>query len=146
MKTLLISGFGFGLALAQAGESKVKMQDLPPAVQQAVKEHTKGATLVGLAKEVENGKTFYEAETKVNGKGRDILFDPAGTIVEVEEEVTLDSIPPGARDAIQKKAGKSRITKVEKLTKGGNVTYEAGTKKGFKTSEIQVNADGALVK
>ena len=53
-------------ALPRTSESKVKMGSLPPAVQQAVKEQSQGAKLVGLAKEVEDGKTLYEAELKVN--------------------------------------------------------------------------------
>ena len=36
-----------------AAETKVRMQDLPQAVQDAVKEQTRNATLVGLNKEVE---------------------------------------------------------------------------------------------
>ena len=64
---------------AVASEKAVKMKDLPPAVQKAVQEQTQGAELKGLAKEVEKGKTFYEAETMVNGRTRDLLFDDAGT-------------------------------------------------------------------
>ena len=53
---LSIAGF------AQDKEVKVKMQDLPLAVQKTVREQAKGATLHGLSKEIEDGKTFYEAE------------------------------------------------------------------------------------
>jgi uncharacterized membrane protein YkoI len=69
------------------------MQDAPAAVQQAIKEQRKGATLRGLASEVENGKTLYEAELKVNGHSKDITFDQQGQIVSVEEETTLAQIP-----------------------------------------------------
>ncbi len=48
------------LALALVADTKIKMEDLPKAVQDAVKEQTKGATIVGFAKEVEKGKTMYE--------------------------------------------------------------------------------------
>ena len=83
---------------ALSADTKVKMADLPPAVQTAVKEQTKTATLVGLSKETENGKTTYEAETTVNGKSRDVSFDKTGAIVAVEQEVDLDSIP-GCRES-----------------------------------------------
>jgi hypothetical protein len=99
---------------AVASEKAVKMKDLPPAVQKAAQEQTKGSELKGLAKEVEKGKTFYEAETVIHGRARDLLFDDAGALVEV-------------------------------LTKGTEVTYEARIKKGLKTSEVQVKADGSLV-
>lgn len=138
--TMLVAGLS-------AAEKKVKMQDLPPAVQQAVKEQTKGgATLKGLAKEVEDGKTLYEAEMTVNGHGKDVSFDAAGTVVSVEEEVALDSIPAPAREAIQKAAGTGKIAKVESVTEKGTTFFEAQVKKGIKSSEVKVDAAGKTVK
>jgi len=119
---------------------------LPMPVQQTVKEQTKDATLIGITKEKEKGKTVYEVETKVDGKGRDILVDTTGAVIEVEQEVELDSIPAAAKAAIEKKAAGAKITKVETLTKGGKTTYEAAITKGKKTSEITVAADGSAVK
>ena len=125
-----------------AADTKVKMADLPPAVQAAVKEQTKSATLVGLVKETENGKTTYEAETTVNGKTRDVAFDKTGAIVAVEQEVDVDSIPAAAKAAIQKKVGTGKLTKVESVTEGKAVSYEATIVKAGKSSEVGVNADG----
>ena len=126
-----------------AADVKVKMADLPPAVQAAVKEQTKNATLVGLSKETEHGKTTWEAETSLNGKSRDVSFDKTGSIVAVEQEVDLDSIPAPAKAAIQKKLGQGTLKKVESVTVGSVVSYEATITANGKTSEIGVNADGA---
>ena len=123
-------------------ETHIKMKDLPEAVQKTVREQTKTAQLRGLAKEVENGKTFYEAETRVNGKSRDILIDPTGAVVEVEEAVALESIPEAARKGLQGKAGSGKIVSVESVTKGSVVSYEAVVLKNGKKSEIAVSADG----
>src|SRR5579872_7560012 len=76
-----------------AGETKVNMKDLPPAVQKTVQEETRNAKLKGLSKEVEHGQTFYEAETMVNGRSRDILIDSTGKVVEVEEQADLAAVP-----------------------------------------------------
>jgi uncharacterized membrane protein YkoI len=127
---------------ALSADTKVKMADLPPAVQAAVKEQTKIATLVGLSKETENGKTTYEAETTVNGKSRDVSFDKTGAIVAVEQEVDLDSLPAPAKAAIQKKVGTGTLKKVESVTEGKAVSYEATIVKAGKSSEVGVNADG----
>lgn len=127
-----------------ASEKRVKMADLPEAVQKTVKEQTNSAQLVGVSKDVENGKTFYEAETRANGKTRDVLIDSTGTVVEVEQEVTLDSIPEAAKKAIQTKAGSGKIVKVESVTKGSTVTYEAALSKHGKKSEVVVTADGVV--
>ena len=147
MRTTLVIALGLiGGVAAMGAEKKVKLQDLPPAVQQAVKDQTKNATLVGLSQEVENGKTVYEAETKVNGHGRDMIIDGSGAILEVEEEVALESIPAAARAAIEKQAAGGKIAKVETVTKGKTVTYEAGVTKNGKKSEVSFTADGAPVK
>jgi uncharacterized membrane protein YkoI len=136
-----------GLATAQEeSEKKVKMQNLPAAVQQVVKEHSQGAKLRGLATEVDNGKTVYEAELTVDGHSKDITFDANGQVVSVEEETTLASIPAPARAAIQKAAGKGKVLAIETVTEGGNVSYEAQLRTGGKKSEVKVDATGALVK
>jgi hypothetical protein len=132
-----------GVALNAAAETKLKMADLPSAVQKAVQEQLKNATLVGLSKEVEKGKTLYEVETTAKGKTRDLMVDSAGVVVEVEEEVDMATLPAAAREAIQKKAAAGKVTKVESLTKGGTlVAYEAAVLTGRKKSEVAVTPAG----
>lgn len=134
------------LMAAAAQEKGLKVKDLPPAVQKTVQEQLKGAELKGLSKETAKGKTIYELETTVNGKTRDLLIDANGAVLEVEEATALDAIPAPARTAFQKAATGGKIKTVEILTKGGKVTYEAAISKGGKNSEIQVTADGTVVK
>jgi uncharacterized membrane protein YkoI len=134
------------LAPALIAEIKIKMEDLPKAIQDAVKEQTKDATIAGYFKEVEKGKTMYEVETKVNGLSRDLLFDAKGNVVSIEEETTLDKIPTGAKAAIEKRATGGKITKVETVTEGATVSYEAVVNKKGKNTEIGVNADGSARK
>jgi uncharacterized membrane protein YkoI len=99
---------------------------------------------MGLSKETERGKTVYEVETKVNGKGRDLVLDQAGTVVETEEEVDLDAIPAAAKAAIQKRAPGGTIVKVERLTARSAVSYEAAVRtKAGRNIEVGVNADGS---
>ena len=88
---------------AGAAETKIKLADLPAPVQKTVQEQTKNAELKRLSKEVENGKAFYEIEIIVNGKSRDLLVDPSGKIVELEEAVTLESVPAAVRAALAPK-------------------------------------------
>ncbi|HLW98370.1 MAG TPA: PepSY-like domain-containing protein [Candidatus Acidoferrales bacterium] len=128
-------------ALAQ--EKKLKKSELPAAVQKAVDEQSQGATVVGFSTEKENGQTIYEAQLTVNGKNRDISFDPKGSVLEVEDEVAFDSLPAPVQDGLKKKAGAGKITKVEALTKKGKlVAYEAAVLTGAKKSEVQVGPDG----
>ena len=134
-------------SVVSAAEKRVKMESLPPAVQKTVQEQSKGGTIRGLSKEIEDGKTFYEAELKINGHNRDVLIDPAGSVVEVEEEVPLDSVPAAVKDAIQKRAAKGQIVLVEAVSKNDSiVAYEAKIKTAGKTSEITVKPDGSPAK
>ena len=147
MVAALLVGAGLAAAQEKEQEKKVSMRDLPPAVQQAVKEHSKGATLVGLTQETEEGKTRYEAELKVNGRTKDVTFDSSGKVVSVEEEIAIQSIPAAAREAIRKSAGTGKIILVESVTEGGKTFYEAHIQ-GAKGAEVEVKVDakGNLVK
>jgi len=133
-------------SVAMAAEVSVKMADLPPAVQKTVKEQMAGATLRGLSKETEHGKTTYEAELTVDGTHKDITIDGQGKIIEVEQEVQLASIPDAARSAIAAAAGKSgKVLKVESVTEHDKlVAYEAQIQKtpNGKKSEVRVDAAG----
>ena len=131
---------------AASAAKKVKMKDLPAAVQKTVAAETKNAQLAGIAVEKEGEKTLYELETKVNGMGRDLMIDGAGAILSVEEQVTIDKVPAGARAAMERAAAGGKINKVEILTKGKTVTYEAVISKKGRNSEVTFTAYGQPVK
>ena len=129
--------------VASGQEKKIKRSDLPPAVEKAMAEVSKGAAIKGFSKETENGKTTYEVEMVVNGHSRDVEMEPNGTVAEVEEEVALDSLPAEVKEGLNAKAAGGKILKVESLTKKGKlVAYEAHIEAGGKRHEIQVGPDG----
>src|SRR6202166_4892782 len=134
----LMAGFVV-MTTAQAQEKKIKREDLPAAVEKTVTEQSRGATIKGFSTEVDKGKRLYEVELTVKGHSKDISMDKDGKIVEVEEEVAIDSLPPEVKAGLTKAAGSGTITKVETLTKGSKlVVYEASVKNGMKHSEVQV--------
>jgi Putative beta-lactamase-inhibitor-like, PepSY-like len=144
---VLLSALVFSVAHAQEKEKKIKRSQLPAAVESTVAKESEGATIKGFAAEVEKGQKFYELSLTVNGHNKDILMDKNGNIVEVEEAVSLDSLPAGVQDALKKAAGKGTIQVVESLTKNGNlVAYEGHVKNGKKRSEIQVGPNGEKLK
>jgi uncharacterized membrane protein YkoI len=135
--SIVVAGLG-------AADKKVRMQDLPAAVQKTVQaEEARGAKIVGLSTEVENGKTIYEVETTVAGHTRDLLVNPAGAIVETEEETALNAVPVAVKTALE---ARGKVGKVETVTKGKTVTYEAVVEKNGKKSEIAVDAAGKPIK
>lgn len=142
---LMILGVSFVVTSAQ--EKKIKREQLPLSVEKTVARESEGATIKGFASEVEHGRKFYEASFEVNGHTKDILMDPSGNVVEVEEQVTMSSLPTVVQDALKKLARSGTITTVESLTKNGQlVAYEAHVKHGVKRSEIQVGPNGEKLK
>jgi uncharacterized membrane protein YkoI len=147
MKANLIAAIAAGGLLlagtASAQEKKIKRSELPVAVEKTVAAQEAGATIRGFSVEKEKGQTFYEAEMTVNGHSKDVLIAADGTIVEIEEQVMLDSLPADVKAGLQAKAGAGKILKVESLTKKGKlVAYEAKVEMNGKKSEVQVGPDG----
>src|SRR5690242_14633713 len=143
--TVLATVVVFSVVPAQ--EKKIKREQLPPAVEKTVATESQGATIKGFATEVENGRRLYEVELIVNGHHKDISMDRNGAILEVEEEVSIDSLPAPVQDALKKAARSGTIQTVESLTRNGKlVAYEGHVKRGARRSEIQVGPNGEKLK
>lgn len=144
---VLIFFIGFAFSAVQAQEKKIRREQLPAAVEKTVVTESAGATIKGFATEVEHGQRFYEMTLDVNGHNKDVLIDKDGNVVELEEEVTMDSLPASVQEALKKAAGDGTIQTIESLTKNGTiVAYEAHMKRGKKRSEIQVGPNGEKLK
>jgi hypothetical protein len=138
---LVVSLMVVGSAFAQ--EKKIKRSELPAAVEKTVVEQSKGATIRGFSEEKENGQTTYEAEMLVNGHTKDVQMDANGAVIEIEEQVDLQTVSAEVKAGLEAKAGKGKITKVESITKKEKlVAYEAQVVTDGKKSEVQVGPDG----
>jgi uncharacterized membrane protein YkoI len=148
MKRFLTLCLTAGVLMATASAAKnYAMKELPPAVQKTVQEESKGAEIKNIGKETEKGVTQYEIETMLNGKHRDFNVDAKGTLLVVEEESTIDTLPPAAKAAILKKVGDGKLGMVELFKKSGETMYEAAyTTKAGKKHEVLVKADGTETK
>jgi len=133
---------------ALAAAKSLNLKDLPAAVQKTVQDNLKGGELKNITREVEKGGAQYEVETLLNGKHRDFDVDAKGTLLVVEEEISIDSIPAPAKATIMKRLGAGTLGIVETFTKpGGETMYEAGWKdKAGKKHEVLVTADGREAK
>jgi uncharacterized membrane protein YkoI len=148
MKTILSLALGLGvLGVSLNAEKKYALKDLPPAVQKSVQAELKGGEIKNIGKETEHGVTQYEVETMLNGKHRDFDVDTKGAVVLIEEETSIDAVPPAAKAAILKKVADGKLGMVETFVRGGETMYEAAyrTKDG-KKHEVLVKADGAETK
>ena len=129
--------------MAGAAEKSISRSELPAAVKTTTDEQSKGATVRGYSTDRENGKLEYEVEMLVNGHTKDVTIAPDGRLLEIEEEVSLNSLSTQVRSGLAAQAGKGKITKIESLTKNGKiVAYEAQVLLAGKHSEVQVGPDG----
>src|SRR5437867_10057164 len=123
----IVAGLCGEPAFAQAAKLKaLQLKDLPPTVQQTVRETLKGGAIKNIAKENEHGVEQYEIETTLNGKARDFNVAADGRLLVVEEATTLDAIPAAAKGAIKKTVAGGTVTTVETFAKPGKpLLYEA---------------------
>ena len=127
---------------ANAQETKLDFKDLSPAVQDAARAQSQGATVRGYSKEIEKGKTEYEVQLVVDRKKRDVSIDPNGKVIETEQEVAFESVPEKAQDAIKRGSGGARIEKVEQVKSDHATVYEALVRQNGKKHEIRVLESG----
>ena len=145
----IVAGLCGEHAFAQAAKPKaLQLKDLPPSVQQTVRETLKGGAIKNIAKENEDGVEQYEIESTLNGKARDFNVAADRRLLAVEEATTLDAIPAAAKGAIQKKVGGGTVPTVETFAKPGKpLLYEAAYRDAQgKRHEVLVDADGKDVK
>jgi uncharacterized membrane protein YkoI len=129
-------------AAAAAAERPVQVKDLPAPVQATVKAETAGATVKGISRETEHGATLYEVETIMNGLTRDILVDPAGVVVEVEEQIALEAAPIPVQQALSQMG---QLLKIERVTSHGVTSFEAHIQQASKKRSVTVDANGQVV-
>src|SRR5436309_142966 len=104
-RKLILATLLIGLAavsVVQGQEKKLKRSQLPTAVEKTVATESQGATIKGFATEVEKGKRLYEVALVVDGHSKDISMDKNGNVVEVEEEVSMDSLPAPVQEGLRK--------------------------------------------
>lgn len=75
-----------------------------------------------------------------------VLADDKEGQGKTEEKVTLDQCPAPVQETIKKESAGGTIKEIEKETEGGVTIYEAEFVKDGKTIEIEVAADGKLLK
>lgn len=135
------------------GEKGEKKCSLPAAVQAAVKALFPNGVISESKQEEEEIKA-YEVEVKNDGKESDVKLAEDGTVIEVESDETIDTVPAAVAAAI--KAQNAKIKEVGKEVKYAQLkvvkldapvtSYEAEIIKNGKKIELEIAADGTIIK
>lgn len=124
-----------------AGVKRVRLDELSPAVRAAIDRECKGAKIRAIYSEYSFRHTMYQVDLDLEGHSRRLRIDPSGRLDEVEDEVTLDSIPVQVREALVRKAGGRRILRIDSVTSEGMIrSYVAIVSRDGKNREIRVAA------
>ena len=130
---------------AAAQEKKITARQVPAAVITAFKTSYPNAAIRGYAQEKENGKVFYEIESREGTTQRDILYNADGTVAEIEESIAAADLPAAAQEAIHEKYPKAVIVLAEKTTAGDRVGYEVVARQGKRRITMEFDADGKVL-
>lgn len=120
-------------------ERQVKESEVPKAALDTLKKMANGATITEFSEEIEHGVTYYEGSWKGAGGHIDVLVTAAGDLVEIEEAVSMDSVPKAVLAKSRELAGKDAALRFEKKT---YISYEVKFRKGDRRHEVLIGPDG----
>jgi hypothetical protein len=78
-------------------------------------------------KDLEKNKITYELDSVTEDKSRDMTFDVRGSLIEVEREVSPESLPRAVPYAIQQAGRGGEVGKIESVTRKGVITEKETT-------------------
>jgi hypothetical protein len=133
-------------ATAQEQEKKIGANEVPSIIIINFKAAYPNATIRGYASEKENGKQYYEVESREGTTLRDVLYNPDGTVAEVEESIDASDLPASVQETFRKQHPRAVITLAEKTTVGDKVTYEVKAREGRKRFSIEFDSSGKVLK
>lgn len=133
-------------------ESKIKLEDAPPAIQKTLKRESAGAAIGEIEVETEDGKTTYETDVTIDGKLYEIQVAEDGTLIgknlkadeDDEVKIKLSETPAAVPKTLKREASGAAIETVTRQTEDNKTTYEAEVAIDGKIYEITVAADGIL--
>lgn len=143
--------------VAQQAPEKEVTPELPPAVANIVQEKFPEAQIAKVETEEKAGLTLFDIEFEENQGEIELTSD--GQIIDITTIITIDELPQGAAEAIQKAAEGATIQRIEKaevwaeINEAGELiklespkyVYEAELVKDNQKGEIAVTAEGQIV-
>ena len=130
----------------RAGEKPIAKKNIPAAVLSSFQQRYPNAKIVGQSKEVKGKIVNYEIESMDSTISRNVLFQPDGTLVEVEESIREEDLPAVVRQAVKDKYPSARVDRVESVTRDKHVEYELVLKNGKRSISVVVNSAGKIFK
>jgi uncharacterized membrane protein YkoI len=134
-------GGGFVLA-----DDKIKLEELPKAVVEAIKAKFPKAELKEAEMEEEEGKKIFEVKL-VNGKEEiEVTLSIDGKIIELERKLDPENLPKEIKEAIEAKFPKSKVTSAVEETENDKTVIEVEvTSAEGKKFEVKLDGKAKIV-
>jgi uncharacterized membrane protein YkoI len=126
-------------------EEKVSLESIPAAAAKTLKEQAGNGKITSVSKETENGKTVYEGTFTKDSRVHDVTVDEAGSIISDEEKITIAEAPAAVQTAVEREVPGGKVLKVERITEGGKVNFEALVSGKDKREEIKFDERGKVI-
>ena len=131
---------------AQRIEKKITIDQVPVAVKDALMKEA-GKNEIKAVEEVTTGDVkTYEADWTADGKNVEIEMAADGKVIMKEADVAMDKLPAAVQATIKKEAGANKVEELQEVTKGAEKFYQADFTADGKSVELQVAADGKVIK
>jgi uncharacterized membrane protein YkoI len=129
---------------AAEADAKITMDQVPPAVQQAVKAYASESEIKGIEDGDVDGTKVIEFDLEKNGRKSEIAFRKNGRLFSTEEDVALADLPAAVRKTINGKGAGGAIGTPEKVVQEGKTSYEVVIEKGGKKTEFTISPAGKV--
>ena len=129
-------------AVAFPGASLTGQDSLPPAVASAFHQAYPAARVLNVSKERRDGKVVYEIESQDGATRRDLIYTPAGGVLETEERIPPDSVPVAVRTAAEQKVAGGKLVGAERVTRGTVVLFEIQMRRNGRSTFLTFDPEG----
>jgi uncharacterized membrane protein YkoI len=103
--------------VAQSAEEKIKPENLPKTVAEAVKARFPSGKIREAAKEEDKGKVVFDIELTMDDRKYETDIQEDGTMIEVEKEIASKDVPVAITRAVDAKYPKATIKEVMEVDK-----------------------------
>ena len=130
------------LALAGLVPALAGQDSLPQAVARAFHQTYPAAIVLHVSKERREGKVVYEIESRDGATRRDLIYTTAGEVLEIEERIPPDSVPPAVRAAADSRVKGGTLVGAERVTRGAVVLFEVQMRRNGRSTFLTFDREG----
>lgn len=134
---------------------RLRLEDLPPRVQEAVKSAANGREIADIDRESANGRTVYEVEFRDTGPNARIHVAEDGTLIRGERRggtiwsrllgLQLEDVPPPVQETIRRVAGTREIADIDRKGTKAAPVYRVEIGAADSTQELRIDGGGHVL-